>query len=233
MRTDPDPNRTSPMFSRTASSICRSKSPSVSTAAPTVRPARPGFPLRRRHFGDAARRQRGRKQERRGGPVFALLDRLAGEQRVKRVMSARRGVRPEHRVTRVGHHEQARVRDLRRHRLRVRRRRAQIVGAAEDQRRHVRERRRVDFGARRRERPGRALGHVAQRERVGRRERRERRSTPRPERRERFAEAFFELAARFHGNVRPRRRSWSSRAARRSPRSGFLRLRLRLRLPHA
>ncbi len=78
-------------------------------------------------------------------------------------------------MARVGDDQQVRVGDLRRHFAGVRGRRAQVVGAAEDQRRHVGQRRVVDGRGGRRERPVARSGAMSLScERVGRGERRER-----------------------------------------------------------
>ena len=71
--------------------------------------------------------------------VRALRDLLAGEECLQCVLRAVGRFCAEDRVARVGHDEQCRVRDLRRDRLRVCCRRAQVLSAADDERRHIRQ----------------------------------------------------------------------------------------------
>ena len=78
-------------------------------------------------------------------------------------------------------------------------RRAQIVGAAEDQARDVWQRVGIDFRPARGLRPAGAGRHIAERERVGGCERRERAAADRPQRRPGFVQPFDRVGGRVPG----------------------------------
>ncbi len=135
-----------------------------------------------------ARRHRLRAQSRRRGPVAARDDGAAAEQRLEGPFGTAARIAAEHRVADHRHDQQVRARDRSRDFAGARRRCAQILGAAQDQRRDRGQLCRQLRLERRRVRPARALRYVAEPDRVAGAERGERAGTERERRRPGFGE---------------------------------------------